>query len=138
MMKPLANSVAEGQVGGRVGGAPAFDVMRVRGEFPILGTTANGRPLVYLDSGATTQKPQSVIDREAEFYATENANIHRGVYALSQKATEEYELARKKVQRFINAAEPAECIITRGTTEGINLVAQSWGRANLRDGDEVI
>jgi cysteine desulfurase/selenocysteine lyase len=116
----------------------AFDVQRIRSEFPILQTKAHGHPLVYLDNGATTQKPQRVIDAIARYYESENANIHRGVYQLSQTATNLYEAARTKVARFINAAEDKEIIFTRGTTEGINLVAQSWGRHFLRFGDEVI
>ena len=115
-----------------------FDPAAVRADFPILATTANGRPLVYLDNGATTQKPRSVIAAVERYYATENANIHRGVYQLSQTATRLYEDARRTVQRFINAADEREVIFTRGTTDGINLVAASWGRANLHAGDEVV
>jgi cysteine desulfurase/selenocysteine lyase len=115
-----------------------FDPLKVRADFPILSTTAHGKPLVYLDNGATTQKPRQVIDAERRYYETQNANIHRGVYHLSQLATELYEDARRKVQRFINAAEAPEVLFTRGTTEGINLVAASWGRTNLTDGDEII
>jgi cysteine desulfurase/selenocysteine lyase len=99
---------------------------------------AHGRPLVYLDNGATTQKPAEVIERISRYYEAENANIHRGVYQLSQTATHEYEAARAKVAAFIHAADPAECLFTRGTTEGINLVAACWGRAKLGAGDEVI
>jgi cysteine desulfurase/selenocysteine lyase len=122
-------------------GAPppkGFDVRRVRSEFPILATQAYGRPLVYLDNGATTQKPQAVIDRVGRYYREENANIHRGVYRLSQVATEAYEEARRKVARFINAPDEREVIFTRGTTEGINLVAASYARATLKRGDEII
>jgi cysteine desulfurase/selenocysteine lyase len=93
-----------------------FGVEKVRADFPILRTTSHGKPLVYLDNGATTQKPQAVIDRIVRYYTTENANIHRGVYELSQRATEAYESARATVRRFINAAEDAEVIFTRGTT----------------------
>ncbi len=117
---------------------PVFDVQRIRNQFPILHTKAHGHPLIYLDNGATTQKPQRVIDAIARYYETENANIHRGVYQLSQTATHLYEDARRKVAAFINAAEDKEIIFTRGTTEGINLVAQSWGRHFLKPGDEVI
>lgn len=124
-------------VGDRVSGV-GFDVARVRGEFPILSTTAHGKPLVYLDNGATTQKPRTVIEAIERYYQSQNSNIHRGVYELSQATTGSYEKARLKVQKFINAREPAECIFTRGTTEGINLVASSWGRAKLKSGDEVI
>lgn len=115
-----------------------FDVEKVRADFPILHTSAHGKPLIYLDNGATTQKPQAVIERISRFYRTENANIHRGVYDLSQKATDAYEDARKKIAGFVNAAHPREIIFTRGTTEGINLVASSFGRRFLRQGDEII
>jgi len=115
-----------------------FDVRTIRDDFPILHTTVHGKPLVYLDNAATTQKPRAVIDRLVRFYETENANIHRGVYALSQKATSAYEQARETVARFVNAPESAEVIFTRGTTEGINLVASSYGRSILQPGDEII
>ena len=115
-----------------------FDLARIRADFPILSTKVNGRPLVYLDNGATTQKPKQVIDAIDNFYRSQNANIHRGVYQLSQAATDAYEQARQTVATFLNAADPKEIIFTRGTTEGINLVAAAWGRANLSAGDEVI
>jgi cysteine desulfurase/selenocysteine lyase len=115
-----------------------FDAEAVRRDFPILSLESRGRPLVYLDNGATTQKPRLVIDAIRNYYEKQNANIHRGVYELSQIATEGYEKARRIVQRFINAADPAEIIFTRGTTESINLVASSWGRAFLSEGDEVV
>jgi cysteine desulfurase/selenocysteine lyase len=115
-----------------------FDPLPVRADFPILSTVANGRPLVYLDNGATTQKPRAVIDAVARYYAAENANIHRGVYQLSQTATRLYEDARRTVQRFLSAPDEREVIFTRGTTDGINLVAASWGRANLSPGDVVV
>lgn len=115
-----------------------FDPVAVRAQFPILQTRAHGHPLVYLDNGATTQKPQAVIDAIEAYYASQNANIHRGVYQLSQVATEAYEKARHDVAAFINAPDPACVIFTRGTTEAINLVAASWGRANLKAGDEII
>ncbi len=122
------------------GGPPAaeFDVARIRHDFPILDQTVNGKPLVYLDNAATSQKPRSVIDAVARYYETENSNIHRGIHTLSQMATDDYEAARSKVQRFINAANLEEIIFVRGTTEGINLVAQSFGRANIQAGDEII
>jgi cysteine desulfurase/selenocysteine lyase len=120
------------------GATDGFDVLKIRAQFPLLGTTSHGKPLVYLDNGATTQKPRAVIDAETEYYQRHNANIHRGVYQLSQDATEAYERARANVARFINAAEPAECIFTRGTTEAINLVAACWGRKFLSEGDEII
>lgn len=115
-----------------------FDAEAVRRDFPILSLESRGRPLVYLDNGATTQKPRVVIDALRNYYEKQNANIHRGVYELSQIATEGYERARRIVQRFINAADPAEIIFTRGTTESINLVASSFGRAFLSAGDEVV
>jgi cysteine desulfurase/selenocysteine lyase len=115
-----------------------LDAARIRRDFPILHRHFRGRPLVYLDNGATTQKPRAVIDALVNFYEQQNANIHRGVYELSQAATEAYETARRTVQRFLNAADPVEIIFTRGTTESINLVASSFGRAFLKAGDEVI
>ncbi|HVT88462.1 MAG TPA: aminotransferase class V-fold PLP-dependent enzyme, partial [Tepidisphaeraceae bacterium] len=116
----------------------SFDAARLRRDFPILQTQMNGKPLVYLDNGATTQKPQAVIDRIVRYYEAENANIHRGVYALSQTATQSHEQARHKVARFINAADPAECIFVRGTTEGVNLVAYSHARQVIKEGDEIV
>jgi len=109
-----------------------------RGDFPILETTVHGKPLVYLDNAATTQKPLAVIEAENDYYRHDNANVHRGVHTLSQRATDAFEAARSKVQRFINAASPGEIIFVRGTTEAINLVAQSYGRSRLREGDEII
>ena len=118
--------------------APALDVERIRGEFPILARTVNGRPLVYLDNAATAQKPRAVIDALSSYYQTINANIHRGVHHLSVKATDAYEQARRTMQAFLGAARPEEVIFVRSATEGINLVAQTWGRANVRQGDEVL
>lgn len=120
--------------------AGPFDPLSVRPDFPILSTAAfpGGPPLVYLDNGATTQKPRQVIDAISRYYEAQNANIHRGVYRLSQVATELYESARRKVAVFLNAADDRECLFVRGTTEGINLVAGCWGRTNLKAGDEVL
>jgi cysteine desulfurase/selenocysteine lyase len=115
-----------------------FDVQQIRQDFPILKQEVHGRPLVYLDNAATSQKPQSVIDAIDRYYEEQNANIHRGVHFLSQLATREYEEARVKIQRFINAAESHEIIFTRGTTESINLVANSYGRKFVREGDEIV
>lgn len=112
--------------------------MRVREDFPILSREVHGQPLVYLDNAATTQKPQAVLYALSHYYSNDNANIHRAVHQLSERATRAYEEARRKVCRFLGAADPREIIFVRGTTEGINLVAQSWGRANLRAGDEII
>lgn len=116
-------------------GASQLDVAA---DFPILARPVHGRRLAYLDNGATTQKPLAVIEAERRFYLESNANIHRGVHWLSQHATELYDAARATVQRFINAAHADEIVFTRGTTEAINLVAQSWGRAELRAGDEIL
>jgi cysteine desulfurase/selenocysteine lyase len=116
----------------------AFDVQRVRGDFPILNQKIHGKPLVYLDNAATTQKPQAVIDAMVRSYAEDNANIHRGVHLLSERATQAYELAREKVQHFLNAAHSREIIFVRGTTEAINLVAATYGRAHVGKGDEVL
>jgi cysteine desulfurase/selenocysteine lyase len=118
--------------------ATSFDVAAVRADFPILRSTAHGKPLVYLDNAATTQKPQVVLDALADYYTSSNANVHRGVHYLSGRATDLFEEARAKVARFIGAAEPREVIFTRNATEGINLVAQAWGRANVREGDEIL
>jgi cysteine desulfurase/selenocysteine lyase len=115
-----------------------FNVDAVRRDFPILGRTVHGKRLVYLDNGATSQKPQAVIDALARYYREENSNIHRGVHFLSEQATAAYEAARRKVQTFVNAAHRDEIIFVRGTTEAINLVAQSYGRNSLKAGDEII
>jgi len=117
---------------------PKLDVARVREDFPILKQTVHGNPLVYLDNAATTQKPQAVLDVLTRYYTTMNANVHRGVHQLSERATQEYEGARAKVQGFINAAEAREIIFVRGVTEAINLVAQTYGRKNFQPGDEII
>jgi len=118
--------------------APAFDVERVRRDFPILRVQVNGQPLAYLDNAASAQRPQSVIDAELRYYAETHANVHRGVHTLSQRATDAYEGARDKVRRFINAASTREIVFVRGTTEAINLVAQSYGRPRLAPGDEIL
>lgn len=117
---------------------PAYDLASLRADFPILAREVNGKPLVYLDNAATSQKPLAVIQAMDDYYRKTNANIHRGLHRLSQEATDAHELAREKVQGFINAASSKEIIFTRGTTESINLVAQSWGRANLKAGDQVM
>jgi len=115
-----------------------YDVERVRADFPILHQQAHGHPLVYLDNAATSQKPKAVIEAIVRYYERYNANIHRGVHYLSEQATAEYEAARKTVQKFINAARPAEIVFVRGTTEAINLVAQTYGRVHVAAGDEVL
>ena len=116
----------------------ALDVERIRKDFPILHQEVHGRSLVYLDSAATSQKPQVVLDALADYYARDNANVHRGVHRLSERATEAYEGARGRIQRFLNAAHSREIVFVRGTTEGINLVAQTYGRRTVGAGDEVI
>ncbi len=118
--------------------AQPFDVNAVRSDFPILRQLVNGRPLIWLDNAATTQKPQQVIDRISYFYQNENSNIHRAAHELAARATDAYEGARKKVQEFLNAASPNEIVFVRGATEAINLVAKSWGEQHLSAGDEVI
>jgi cysteine desulfurase / selenocysteine lyase len=119
--------------------APAFDLSRIRADFPILSSVVrDGHPLVYLDNAATSQKPRPVIDAISRFYASENANIHRGLHYLSERTTEAYNGARERVAGFLGAATSSEIVFTRGTTEAINLVAQSWGRSSLQAGDEVL
>ena len=115
-----------------------FDVERVRADFPILSERVHGRPLVYLDNAATSQKPEAVIRAIADYYRHDNANIHRGVHLLSQRATDAYEATRAAVQAFIHAGSASEIIFARGTTEAINLVAQTYGRQHVGRGDEVI
>src|SRR5687767_436092 len=123
MIKPSSDILATSKPATEsLGSRSRFDVGKVRADFPILAAKVHGKALVYLDSGATTQKPQQVIDAVAKYYETENANIHRGVYALSQTATNLYEQTRRTIRKFINAAEDREIIYTRGTTESINLV----------------
>lgn len=116
----------------------AFDLRRIRDEFPILRQKVHGKPLVYLDNAATTQKPLAVLDALRRYYEAENANVHRGVHLLSERATEAYEAARVKVQKFVNANCLRELIFTKGCTEAINLVAQTYGRAHVKAGDEVV
>jgi cysteine desulfurase/selenocysteine lyase len=112
--------------------------LQVRRDFPILDQEMNGRPLVYLDSAASAQKPAAVIAAMSTYYECDNANVHRGLYELARRSTEAYEAARERIARFVNAREPAEIVWVRGSTEGINLVAASWGAANLRAGDEIL
>ena len=118
--------------------ASEFDVAQVRRDFPVLEQSVRGKPLVYLDNAATTQKPLAVINRVRDYYLRQNANIHRGVHCLSQKATFAYEKARAKVRAFINAREDREIVFPRGATEAINLVASSYGVPHLGPGDEVL
>lgn len=116
----------------------SYNVERIRADFPILHQNVHGHPLVYLDNAATTQKPRQVIDAITHYYEHDNANIHRGVHALSQRATDEYELARRTAQEFVGAEDCREIIFVRSTTEAINLVAQTYGRQNLKPGDGVL
>jgi len=115
-----------------------FDIEKIRNDFPILHQKVHGKPLVYLDNAATTQKPQVVIDTLINYYSSVNSNVHRGVHYLSETATKEYEASRKIIQNFINAKSTEEIIFTRGTTESINLIASSYGRTNLKEGDEIL
>jgi len=118
--------------------ATSFDVERVRRDFPFLEVEVKGRPLVYLDSAASAQKPRQVLDAIQALYERSYANVHRGVHLLAARATDAYEAARTRMARFVNAAEPEEVVFVRGTTEGINLVAQSWARPRLSAGDEIL
>jgi len=119
-------------------GVRTFDAGSIRNDFPILQEKIHGKRLIWLDNGATTQKPQAVIDRLGFYYAHENSNVHRGAHTLAARSTDAYEAARDKVRRFLNAGSTKEIVFVRGTTEGINLVAQSWGRRNVREGDEIV
>ncbi len=119
-------------------GVRTYDAATIRNDFPILQEKVHGKRLIWLDNGATTQKPQAVIDRLAAFYAHENSNVHRGAHTLAARATDAYEAARDKVRKFVNASSTKEIVFVRGTTEGINLVAQSWGRRNVKAGDEIV
>ena len=116
----------------------ALDVAAIRREFPILGQRIHGKPLVYLDNAATTQKPQIVLDTLVRYYAQDNSNVHRGVHSLSGRATDSYEAARETVRRFVNAADAREIVFVRGTTEAVNLVAQTFGRTQMSVGDEIV
>lgn len=118
--------------------AHSFDVARIREDFPVLHQMVNGKPLVYLDNAATTQKPQAVIDALVRYYSSDNSNVHRGVHTLSQRATEDYDSGRSKARQFLNAASDEEIIFVKGTTDGINLVAHSYARQHLGEGDEII
>jgi cysteine desulfurase/selenocysteine lyase len=118
--------------------APAYDVERIRRDFPILATRVRGKPLVYLDNAATTQKPRPVLEAVSRYYTSMNANIHRGVHYLSELGTRAYEDARARVARFLGTPDPREIVFVRGATEAINLVAHSFGRAFLREGDEIL
>ncbi len=137
-LDPAGESSAGGGRGFARDAHPAFDVQSVRRDFPILAERVNGQPLIWFDNAATTQKPQGVIDRLAYFYAHENSNIHRAAHELAARATDAYESARNKVARFLGASSSDEIIFVRGATEGINLIAKSWGNANIAEGDEIV
>ena len=135
---PVAHEVRP-ELGPTIGvGVRPFDAASIKRDFPILRQHVHGRPLIWLDNAATTQKPQAVIDRLSAFYENENSNIHRAAHALAARATDAYEAAREKSRRFINASSANEIIFVRGTTEGINLIAQAWGRRNVKKGDEIL
>ncbi|MDP4664532.1 MAG: aminotransferase class V-fold PLP-dependent enzyme, partial [Salibacteraceae bacterium] len=114
-----------------------IDIQNIRAQFPILNQEVNGKPLIYFDNGASSQKPQAVIDALVNYYSKDHANVHRGVHTLSQRATDKFEAVRKKTQAFVNAAHDHEIIFTRGTTEAINLVASSF-KIFMEEGDEVL
>jgi len=116
----------------------AVELEEIRDDFPVLSQHVHGKPLIYFDNAATSQKPRVVIEAMNDYYNRYNANVHRGIHALAERATREFELARQKIVRFLNAESPETIIFTRGTTESINLVAQTWGRANLKHGDEIL
>ncbi len=118
--------------------APSFDVARIKADFPILDERINSHKLVYLDSAASSQKPRAVIDAISEYYRKSNANVHRGLHALSERATESYEKTRRHVASFVGGVDPVEIIFTRGATESINLVAYTWGETNIKEGDEIV
>ncbi|HZP24948.1 MAG TPA: cysteine desulfurase [Terriglobales bacterium] len=137
-MNPAANTVTSDLQSPITAGIAAYDVEKVRRDFPILHQKVHGHPLVYFDNAATSQKPRSVIDAISRYYERGNANIHRGVHYLSEHATSEHEAARRTVQAFVNAADKRQIIFVRSATEGINLVAQTYGRAHIGAGDEVL
>ena len=126
------------ETGGAARGASSWDVRAVREDFPVLGQTVNGKPLVYLDNAASAQVPRIVIERGSKYLREEHSNIHRGVHYLSQRATSAYEGAREKGRRFLNAREARECIFVRGVTEGVNLVMHGYGRKFVGEGDEIV
>ena len=116
----------------------ALDLEWVRAQFPALHQDVHGKPLVYLDSAATAQRPRAVLEAVVDFYENDNANVHRGLHELARRATDRYEAARRNVAHFLGASDPAEVIFLRGTTEAVNLVASSWGGANLKRGDNYL
>ncbi|MGQ0444030.1 MAG: family 2A encapsulin nanocompartment cargo protein cysteine desulfurase [Beijerinckiaceae bacterium] len=137
-LTPVAPKLEPALAPGLISGTRAFDAYAIKRDFPILHRQVHGKPLIWLDNAATTQKPQAVIDRLSLYYENENSNIHRGAHALAARATDAYEAAREKVRRFLGAGSPNEIVFARGATEAINLVAQAWGRRNVREGDEIV
>ena len=125
-----------GQITEQIKGDP--DWLKIRGEFPILDQQVHGHPLLYLDNAATSQKPRAVLDALLRYYERDNSNVHRGIHELSNRATAGYEGARKRAAQFIGAKSAHEIIFTRGTTEGINLVAQAWGSSHIKAGDKIL
>src|SRR5213595_187796 len=115
-----------------------IDWQKLRADFPILHQKVHGHPLIYFDNAATTQKPRAVLDALRAYYEHDNANVHRGIHELSNRATAAFEAARTRAARFISARGPEEIVFTRGTTEGINLVAQAWGQQHVRSGDKIL
>ena len=142
MTGSTTHSTRNAEMGGssvsRSASTASFDVDRIRRDFPIFRVKVHGKPLIYLDNAATTQKPQAVVERMARYYFRENANIHRGVHFLSEQATTAYEQVREKVRAFVGAAEASEIVFVRGATEALNLVATCWGRSRVRAGDEIV
>lgn len=134
----INNTSAQTITSSKAPGKGVLDISKIREQFPVLQQEVNGHPLVYFDNAATTQKPKVVLDALNDYYSTMNANIHRGVHTLADRATAAFEETRTSVQAFLNAREREEIIFTKGTTDGINLVAASWGRANVQAGDEII
>ena len=134
----MSSALAERPVTSSVFDTAPYDVWKARRDFPILSREVHGKPLVYLDNAATTQKPTLVLDAMADYYADYNSNIHRSTHLLSELATRGYEGARVKVKEFLNARDAHEIIYVRNATEGVNLVAQTWGRKNIKEGDEII
>jgi cysteine desulfurase/selenocysteine lyase len=139
VMPVVTPGVGQPELSGDLGlSSYSFDVEAIRRDFPILREQVNGRPLIWFDNGATTQKPQSVIDRLNYFYEHENSNVHRAAHELAARSTDAYESAREKTRRFLNAGSAREIVFVRGATEAINLVAQSWGRQNIHKDDEIV
>jgi cysteine desulfurase/selenocysteine lyase len=136
MFPAMSETVSQSHTNATIG--PSLDVGAIRRDFPILDIQVGKKPLVYLDNAATAQKPQQVTDIIQRYYMMQNANIHRGVHYLSQSATDAYEESRRKIARFFNATTPEEIVFVRGTTEAINLVAQTWGRSNVKEGEEIL